>query len=580
MIDVGGPAMLRAAAKNFAHVASVSRPDRYGFVLDELRARRASSRPRRAASSPPRRFATRPRTRRPSPAGSASARPSGDAACRRSRKVSRARVRREPAPARRVLRGEGRSPPPALARRAAARQGPLLQQPQRPLGRAARDPRSTAPRLRDRQAREPVRRRDRVHARGGVRARARRRSRLRVRRRRRPEPRGERGARRADRAAVRRGAVRAGLRRRRSRRSAPSRARAILDDRERRPRQPHRARPEARPRRPARPGPRLGGRRTATAWRSSAAAQRDRLGRPPVRLARVPARDLERNRDREGAADDRGRRRPDEPASTRSGSPSTRPASSATAGTAPCSHPTRSSRSPTGRELALRAAGLDDRRHAGLERESRPVRRMEARTRRMRGRRRPWRWPSSRRRLVEAAPAILGTELTRLMAAPTPIVCNSLAITIAFEDTWRHTRHANSRSPHTASLGLPQTISMPSRSTCASSRGPRGHGHMSRPPRTRFRSRSVRLPPRRSRSIEYRACASFGAQHLERRVLVARREQHLDELLRDPLARARRSHGRLRTTTPPYAELGSTRALARTPPRASPRPRRRTGSRA
>ena len=38
MIDVGGPSMLRAAAKNFAHVAAVSRPDRYGFVLDELRA--------------------------------------------------------------------------------------------------------------------------------------------------------------------------------------------------------------------------------------------------------------------------------------------------------------------------------------------------------------------------------------------------------------------------------------------------------------------------------------------------------------------------------------------------------------
>jgi phosphoribosylaminoimidazolecarboxamide formyltransferase/IMP cyclohydrolase len=37
MIDVGGPAMLRAAAKNFAHVAPVSRPEQYGRVLDELR---------------------------------------------------------------------------------------------------------------------------------------------------------------------------------------------------------------------------------------------------------------------------------------------------------------------------------------------------------------------------------------------------------------------------------------------------------------------------------------------------------------------------------------------------------------
>ena len=38
MIDVGGPSMLRGAAKNFVHVAPVCRPERYGFVLDELRA--------------------------------------------------------------------------------------------------------------------------------------------------------------------------------------------------------------------------------------------------------------------------------------------------------------------------------------------------------------------------------------------------------------------------------------------------------------------------------------------------------------------------------------------------------------
>jgi len=37
MIDVGGPSMLRGAAKNFAHVAPVCRPVRYGPVLAELR---------------------------------------------------------------------------------------------------------------------------------------------------------------------------------------------------------------------------------------------------------------------------------------------------------------------------------------------------------------------------------------------------------------------------------------------------------------------------------------------------------------------------------------------------------------
>ena len=36
-IDIGGPTMLRAAAKNFEHVAPVSRPEQYPDVVDELR---------------------------------------------------------------------------------------------------------------------------------------------------------------------------------------------------------------------------------------------------------------------------------------------------------------------------------------------------------------------------------------------------------------------------------------------------------------------------------------------------------------------------------------------------------------
>jgi phosphoribosylaminoimidazolecarboxamide formyltransferase/IMP cyclohydrolase len=38
MIDVGGPSMLRAAAKNFAYVVAVCRPEQYEAVLAELRA--------------------------------------------------------------------------------------------------------------------------------------------------------------------------------------------------------------------------------------------------------------------------------------------------------------------------------------------------------------------------------------------------------------------------------------------------------------------------------------------------------------------------------------------------------------
>jgi phosphoribosylaminoimidazolecarboxamide formyltransferase/IMP cyclohydrolase len=39
MIDVGGPSMLRGAAKNFAHCAPVCRPDRYALIIEELRER-------------------------------------------------------------------------------------------------------------------------------------------------------------------------------------------------------------------------------------------------------------------------------------------------------------------------------------------------------------------------------------------------------------------------------------------------------------------------------------------------------------------------------------------------------------
>ncbi len=43
LIDIGGPAMVRAAAKNFAHVAVVVSPDDYGRVLEELRSTGALS---------------------------------------------------------------------------------------------------------------------------------------------------------------------------------------------------------------------------------------------------------------------------------------------------------------------------------------------------------------------------------------------------------------------------------------------------------------------------------------------------------------------------------------------------------
>ncbi|HEY3921344.1 MAG TPA: bifunctional phosphoribosylaminoimidazolecarboxamide formyltransferase/IMP cyclohydrolase [Gaiellaceae bacterium] len=44
MIDVGGPAMLRAAAKNFEHVIAICKPEQYEVVLDELRTQGSVSR--------------------------------------------------------------------------------------------------------------------------------------------------------------------------------------------------------------------------------------------------------------------------------------------------------------------------------------------------------------------------------------------------------------------------------------------------------------------------------------------------------------------------------------------------------
>ena len=74
-----------------------------------------------------------------------------------------------------------------------------------------------------------------------------------------------------------------------------------------------RARLQARPRRPARAGARRRRRRPASDGGRHRHRRRGAVGRPAVRLARLQARQLERDRAREGPADDRHRRRPDEP---------------------------------------------------------------------------------------------------------------------------------------------------------------------------------------------------------------------------------------------------------------------------
>ena len=121
-IDVGGPTMVRAAAKNFDSVAVVTDPERYGFLLDELRSgerRAVATRP--AASWRPRRSRTRPATTRPSRSGSARPSRSPTGSCSTWSRPADLRLRREPAPARRLLRRGRRPPPPAVDDRAAGR---------------------------------------------------------------------------------------------------------------------------------------------------------------------------------------------------------------------------------------------------------------------------------------------------------------------------------------------------------------------------------------------------------------------------------------------------------------------------
>ena len=170
MIDVGGPSMLRGAAKNFAHVTPVCRPEDYEPVLARAtRVRRGLAR----VAAPARGDGVRDLG-----VVRGGDRDAGSRDARRSRRVfvpvfekaARPRLRREPAPGCRVLRRARRAHAPARAGRAAARPRALVQQPQRPERGAAARARVRAAGLRDRQAREPVRRRRRRVDRGGVRA--------------------------------------------------------------------------------------------------------------------------------------------------------------------------------------------------------------------------------------------------------------------------------------------------------------------------------------------------------------------------------------------------------------------------
>ena len=137
MIDIGGPALLRAAAKNFVDVVPVCEavplrgdPRRAaqtgGVALDTRRELAAEA------------FAHTAAYEASIAAWFADVETFPSAACCSRSSASGARLRREPAPARRLLRRGRGAAAPALARRPARRQGALVQQPQRPRRRARR----------------------------------------------------------------------------------------------------------------------------------------------------------------------------------------------------------------------------------------------------------------------------------------------------------------------------------------------------------------------------------------------------------------------------------------------------------
>ncbi len=166
MIDIGGPAMVRAAAKNHAHVGVVVDPGRLRrgprrARPERRRCRRPPDAPWRARPSP-----TPPPTTPPSSPGSTRRRPTADAdavlpptlhlALERAQDAA---LRREPAPAGRPLPAH-RRPVVVGRRRAVRRQGAVVPQPVRRRSRlAARAPPRRRARRRRRQARQPVRRR-------------------------------------------------------------------------------------------------------------------------------------------------------------------------------------------------------------------------------------------------------------------------------------------------------------------------------------------------------------------------------------------------------------------------------------
>ena len=315
-IDIGGPSMVRAAAKNHANVAIVTDPARYAGILDALDSpngidaerRRAlaleafahtAAYDARIAAELPRRMAAAGQSLPDEPGLPGAGDPYPPRLTVTLEKVETLRYGENPhQPAARYRRPGDDAGGRPVRRRAGpvAGQGALVQQRARRRGRRGARPRPARPGGRHRQAHQPVRRRRaRDAARRVVRG-ARGRSGQRVRRRRGADAPGRSPGRRGAHVALPRGRRRARVHGRGAR--GPRR--------EAEPARPHRRGPRVRRARPAvggrpdrldpdgrRRGPRDGAghrerRPDAVDVRDAAGAHRRRVARPRPRLASRP----------------------------------------------------------------------------------------------------------------------------------------------------------------------------------------------------------------------------------------------------------------------------------------------------
>ena len=179
MIDIGGPSLLRGAAKNFVHVAPVCRPEQYDPVLAELQNGPLSAETRRALAAEA--FAVTAAYDAAIARWFAEDQFFPDQLTLTFRKVTD------------LAYGENPHQTAAYYEEVGSRKHLLSRVNQlggrelsynnlgRPRGRAPDHARARRARRGDREAREPLRRRDRRDDRGGLRARPRRRPGLGVR---------------------------------------------------------------------------------------------------------------------------------------------------------------------------------------------------------------------------------------------------------------------------------------------------------------------------------------------------------------------------------------------------------------